>query len=217
VFVCTLTLDGAASIFGVDEPHAPDSGHATRLMRAAASGDAREAEALFHLLHGELYRLAARQMHGERADHTLQATALLNEAWLKLRDGQADFRDRQHFLATAARAMRQVLVDHARARLRDKRGGGRERVELPEDVAAPEPEGVDLVALDRALEELRAESPRLVQVVECRYFADLDVEQTAAALGLSARTVARDWRFARAWLAEALGNGPVGSPDTAPE
>ena len=192
----------------MDEAGPPTPGQATRLLRAAASGGEHEAEELFALLHGELHRLAARQMQGERADHTLQATALLNEAWLRLFDGQADFSDRNHFLATAARAMRQILVDHARARQRDKRGGGRKRVELPEELAGPAPagldDGLDLVELDRALVELRAQSPRLVQIVELRYFADLGVEETAQALGLSPRTVARDWRFARAWLAEAL-------------
>ena len=188
----------------MDEAGPPSPGQATRILRAAASGGEREAEELFRLLHGELHRLAVREMQGERAGHTLQATALLNEAWIKLFEGQADFRDRRHFLATATRAMRQILVDHARARRRDKRGGGRERLELPEDLAAPAPEALDLVELDEALEELRTQAPRLVQIVECRYFADLDVEQTAEALGLSARTVARDWRFARAWLAQAL-------------
>jgi len=186
----------------------PPSGPATRLLRSAAEGSAEAGAELFRLLHGELHRLAQRQMRGERPDHTLQATALLNETWLKLFEGQADFRDRRHFLATAARAMRQILVDHARARGRDKRGGGRERVELPADLAVPLPEELDLVELDRALEELRVREPRLVQVVECRYFADLSVEETAEVLSLSARTVARDWRFARAWLAEALERGP---------
>lgn len=196
------------------DPHPP--GPATRLLHSAAGGNAADATELFRLLHGELHRLARRQMQTERPDHTLQATALLNETWLKLFEGHADFHDRRHFLATAARAMRQILVDHARARSRDKRGGGRERVELPADLAAPLPESLDLVELDRALEELRVQEPRLVQVVECRYFADLSVEETAEVLGLSARTVARDWRFARAWLAEALERGPETEPHREP-
>jgi len=161
------------------------------------------------LLYDELHRLAQRQMASERASHTLQPTALLNEVWIKLFEDEADpYRDRRHFLAVAARAMRQILVDHARARARVKRGGAWNRVGLadePEDGPWDETGGeIDLVQLDRALERLRGRSPRHAQVVECRYFAELSVAETAEALGVSESTVARDWRFAKAWLSKAL-------------
>jgi len=186
------------------EPEQPP-GRATLILRAAAEGGERESEELLALLHAELHRLAQRQMGAERPDHTLQPTALLHETWLKLFEGEADaFHDRQHFLATAARAMRQILVDHARSKARAKRGGDWQRVELPDDLLGDGVEELDLVAVDRALEELRRRAPRHAQVVECRFFADLSVDETAGALGISPRTVAREWRFARAWLTEAL-------------
>ncbi len=193
------------------------TGFATRLLRASAVQGGEASSELLRFLHDELHRIADRQMAGERANHTLQATALLNEAWLKLFEGEADgFEDRRHFLAAAARAMRQILVDHARARGRVKRGGAWKRVELTsEPESRHEDEGVDLVELDRALEELRELAPRHAQVVECRFFAELSVAETAEALGISERTVAREWSFARAWLTRALeGTDEEGAPDS---
>lgn len=178
---------------------------ATRLLQAAVGGDAQGSEQLLGLLYEELRAMADAQMARERGDHTLQATALVHEAWMKLfdRDGLA-FDDRRHFLATAARAMRQILVDHARGRQRAKRGGGWHRVEPDVQLADERGEELDLVVLDRALDGLRAHAPRQAQVVELRYFGGLPVEETAAVLGVSERTVMREWRFAKAWLTREL-------------
>ncbi len=192
---------------GEDSDTPSTRGEATRLLHAAAAGGDAQGEKLLRLVHDELRALADRAMASERADHTLQPTALVHEAWLKLFDGaQADFRDRNHFLATAARAMRHILVDHARARRRMKRGGELARVELASmlDEPATRKDDVGLVELDQALDELRARAPRQVDVVELRYFGGLSVEETAAALSISERTVAREWRFARAWLSHRL-------------
>ena len=188
-----------------ERPKDDSTGHATQLLRNSAARTPSGSEELLRLLYDELHRIADRQMAGERDDHTLQPTALLNEAWMKLFEGEADsFEDRRHFLATAARAMRQILVDHARARGRDKRGGAWKRVQLPDEPAEAPTDEVDLIALDRALDDLRRLTPRHAQVVECRYFAELSVAETAAALDISERTVAREGRFAKAWLTNAL-------------
>ncbi len=187
-------------------------GEASRMLRRAAGGDPAADELLRERLYEELRAMAGGYMKGERADHTLQPTALVHEAWLKLFDpGELAFRDRRHFLATAARAMRQILVDHARARGRVKRGGGGRRVEGEIDLVAapgaPEADGVDLVALDGALEALRAHAPRQAEIVELRTFAGLAVEEVARVLEVSERTVVREWRFARAWLSRELERG----------
>ena len=152
----------------------------------------------------------------ERAGHTLQPTALVHEAWMRL-EGDERWNDRQHFFATAARAMRRVLVDHARGRGRSKRAGGWRRVELEEadSAGALLTEEVDLVELDAALAELEVLSPRQTRVVELRFFSGLEVDAVAAVLDVSEATVARDWRFARAWLARALqGSDEDGATDT---
>jgi len=166
-----------------------------------------------HLIEGayrELHAVAARLLGRERPDHTLQPTALVHEAWLRL-EGDARWQDRTHFVATAARAMRRVLVDHARGRGRDKRGGGWERVELDGDLdgdlAGAARSGVDLVALDAALRELEEVAPRQARLVELRFFGGFEVAEAAVLLGVSEPTAARDWRFARAWLARQLGEG----------
>jgi RNA polymerase sigma-70 factor, ECF subfamily len=157
----------------------------------------------------ELRSLAERLLAGERADHTLQPTALVHEAWLRIGDDDR-WNDRTHFFATAARAMRRVLVDHARGKGRAKRGGNWKRVDLDSaDVPGPgadlaADQGVDLVALDHALEELEQLSPRQARVVELRFFAGLEMDVVAQVLAVSPATVARDWRFARAWMARAL-------------
>ena len=163
---------------------------------------------LFPLLYAELHAIASREMRGERPGHTLQPTALVNEVYLRLVGGSAtpSWRDRTHFLSTAARAMRHVLVDHARARSARKRGLGL-RVTLHDDEAGYE-EGdstVDYLALDDALTRLAEAEPRWAQVVELRFFAGLEIAAIAEALQVSPITVSRDWRFAKAWLAERLG------------
>jgi RNA polymerase sigma-70 factor (ECF subfamily) len=170
------------------------------------SGGASASDELLRFIYDELHRIAARHMEGERGSHTLQPTALLNEAWVKLFEGRTSgYKDRIHFLAAAAGAMREILIDHARSRGREKRGGEWKRVELKGEPEAQVEKEVDLVALDQALEELSRLAPRHARIVECRYFADLSVSDTAESLGISERTVAREWRLAKAWLASALG------------
>ena len=143
-------------------------------------------------------------MRGERAGHSLQATALVNEAYLRLFDVQhVSWRDRSHFMAMAARTMRRILVEFARAKIREKRGGGWVKVSLGEDLVISE-KGDDLVALDDALEALARLDERKSRVVELRFFGGLSVEETAEALSVSAQTVMRDWKFSRAWLMSEL-------------
>ena len=143
-------------------------------------------------------------MRGERAGHTLQATALVNEAYLRLLDVQhVNWRDRAHFMAMTARMMRRILVEFARAKVREKRGGGWMRVSLGEDLLTTD-KGHDLVALDDALEALAQLDERKSRVVELRFFGGLSVEETAEALSVSAQTVMRDWKFSRAWLMSEL-------------
>lgn len=179
-----------------------DDGLIEELGRDGADGD--DSRALVESAYRELHAVAERLLASERADHTLQPTALVHEAWLRLEDG-GRFNDAHHFFATAARAMRRVLVDHARGKGRAKRGGGWQRVEL-EPVSGDDdtPGEVDLVALDAALEQLEAASPRQARVVELRFFAGLEMDAIAEVLKVSPATVARDWRFARAWMARAL-------------
>jgi len=172
----------------------------TELLRAWRNGDDRALDALVPLVHGELHRIARGCLRGDRANQSVQATGLVNEAFLRLVDVQhVNWQDRTHFFAMSARLMRRVLVDLARARLADKRGGGVVRVAFDEDIAAAQPEA-DVARLDDALEALAAVDDRKSRVVELRFFGGLSVEETATALGVSSKTVMRDWEFARAWL-----------------
>ena len=176
-------------------------GDVTRLLRAWSDGEKGALERLIPLMEGELRRLARMYMAHERRGHTLQPTALVNEAFLRLTGAQrVRWQDRAHFLGISARLMRRVLVDHARSRGYRKRGGGAQLVTLNEGlVAAPEP-AVDVVALDRALEKLAALDPRQCRVIELRFFGGLTVEETAEVLHVSPDTVKRDWRLAKLWL-----------------
>ncbi len=163
---------------------------------------------LFEMLYADLKAQAAALLRRERPDHTLQATALVHEAWLKLiAPGSLRTNDRKHFLALAAQAMRRVLVDHARGRGREKRGGPRTRVELDEGVAIAEPDSQDLLAIDEALTRLYAQSERLGKLVELRFFAGLSRQDAAEALGISEATATRMWRVAKAELTRQLGDG----------
>jgi RNA polymerase sigma factor (TIGR02999 family) len=173
----------------------------TQVLRAWTGGDAAALERLMPVLYAELRRTAAGYMRRERSGHSLQATALVNEVYLRLVNiRQVTYRDRTHFFTLAAQLMRRVLVDHARSRGYQKRGGGADRVELQESaVISPEP-GVDLVALDDALNELKKRDERKARVVELRFFGGLSVEETAAALDVSPQTVLRDWSLSKAWL-----------------
>jgi RNA polymerase sigma factor (TIGR02999 family) len=180
----------------------------TGLLQAWRLGDASARELLIPLLQRELHRIARHHMAAQRPGHTLQTTALVNEAYLRLIDAKrVDWHDRSHFLAACSQIMRHILVDHARARKTTKRGGGIAALALERAcVVAPEP-NTDLVALDEALDELAKHEPRRVKVVEMRFFGGLSVEETAAALGISEESVLRDWRFARVWLARELRHG----------
>lgn len=158
------------------------------------------ADALLSILYDELHRLAHHYMRTERAGHTLQTTALINEAYLRLVEiDRIQWRDRTHFVAMAATVMRRVLVDHARAHARDKRGGGVAITSLDVDVAAAEP-SVDVLALNEALDRLATLDPVQGRIVELRYFSGLTIDEVAATLGVSAGTVKREWSIAKAWL-----------------
>jgi RNA polymerase sigma-70 factor (ECF subfamily) len=179
----------------------------TRLLLAWSAGDENALERLTPLVYQELHRLATVYMARERSDHTLQATALVNEVYLRLVDLQGvGWRDRAHFFAIAARTMRRILVDFARARSYQKRNAG-ERVMLKESLIVPEHKGTDLVELDDALNRLAAIDERKSQIVELRYFGGLQVDEMAEALKISPETVARDWRAAKAWLYLQLSGG----------
>jgi RNA polymerase sigma factor (TIGR02999 family) len=178
-----------------------DRSQVTQLLLAWSAGDQQALERLTPFVYRELHRIASAYMARERTDHTLQTTALVNEAYVRLVDLQGvGWRDRAHFFAVAARLMRRILVDFARARSYQKRAGAGERVSLNESlVIAGEPDA-DLVALDDALNRLAALDPRKSQVVELRYFGGLRGEEIAEALKISLETVTREWRAAKAWL-----------------
>jgi RNA polymerase sigma-70 factor, ECF subfamily len=177
------------------------SANVTQLLVAWSGGDAAALEALAPVIQHELHRLAARQMAGERPGHTLQPTALVNEAYMRLVNWkEMQWQNRAHFFGTAAQIMRRVLVDMARTRRRAKRGRGQLHVSLSEAERQPAEMPTDLLRLDEALRALEAVDPRKSRVVELRYFAGLGLEETALVLDVSVATVRRDWSLARAWL-----------------
>ena len=183
-----------------------DEQDVTRLLRQAEQGDPGAAEELFQCVYAELHKLAAAYFAREPAGHTLQPTALVHEAYLRLvRGGGIHVQDRKHFFLLAARIMRQILVDHARGKGRDKRGGGHERVTLTHDRAVEPADGIDALALDEALGRLAVSDERKVRLIELRFFAGLTTEESAEVLGVSRATAADDWHFARAWLLRELG------------
>ena len=176
-------------------------GEVTRLLTELGRGSPGALDRLVPILYDELRRIARHHMRGERADHTLDTTALVHEAYVKLVGlDRIQWQNRAHFLAVAAQAMRRVLVDYATGRRRQKRGGSRRRVPLEEMPAGPEQPIETVLALDDALRRLEAVDGRLSRVVECRYFGGMSVEETAQALRVSAATIKRDWSVARAWL-----------------
>lgn len=178
----------------------------TRLLHQWSAGDEEALQILMPLVHRELRQLARRHMRHERESHTLQATALVNEAYLRLLEvKQIRWEDREHFFAVAARLMRRILVESARARDAQKRGGGARPVPLEEaDVAASSSPAADLLCVDEALRTLEALDARKAQVVELRVFMGLSVDEAAVVLGVSAETVKRDWRLAKSWMAQHL-------------
>ena len=184
---------------------ASSSDTVTQLLRAWRQGDAAALDQLVPVVYQKLRRLARHHMAGQRPGHTLQATALVNEAYMRLVDcEQVNWKDRAHFFAISARMMRRVLVEFARSRQYQKRGAGARKTSLDEGVIASPQRGQDLVALDDALQALAAEYPRQAQVVELRFFGGLNVEETAEVLHVSAITVMRDWQLAKVWLAREL-------------
>jgi RNA polymerase sigma factor (TIGR02999 family) len=190
-------------------PGETSPGEVTRLLEAAVAGDSDAMERLVPLMYEDLRRVARRQLDREGGGHTLQTTALVHEAYLKLAGGMVSATSRAHFLAIAARAMRQVLVDYARRRKAAKRGGGVISVTLGDEPTPVDTSAEELLALDEALQQL---DPRQRQVIECRFFGGMEEKDIAAALNVSERTVRRDWVKARAWLYQALYPGGEGSP-----
>ena len=177
-----------------------DSGDATVLLHRLSDGDEAAGGELYDLIYGELHRLARAQMARQSPAHTLQATALVHEAWIRLVRAPSTARDRNHFLALAARAMRNILVDHARAKQADKRGQRSEVDSIDLLAGSYEERRLDVIEIDDALRELEAADDGLARVVELRFFAGLTIPETARAMGVSGKTIELRWRTARAWL-----------------
>jgi RNA polymerase sigma factor (TIGR02999 family) len=176
----------------------------TELLVAINRGDSTAGEALLTQVYGELRRLAAHKMAREQPGNTLQPTALVHEAWLRLGDG-AQYRNRAHFFAAAAEAMRRILIERARRRAAIKRGGNLERCDLDDvEIAAPISNDDRLLALNEALDRFAAEEPQKAELVKLRFFAGLTTEEAAALLGMSERTAKRHWAYSRAWLTDAM-------------
>jgi len=182
-----------------------ETGNVTRLLAAAGDGDRAAFDRLYAAVYGELRRMAAVQMRRERRAVTLQPTALVNEAWLRLADASAGFENRGHFFCAAAESMRRILVEYARRRRSQKRGAGMERVTLSGLDVPAGTDDLEVLEIDEALTRLAAGQPRLAELVTLRFFAGLSIEDAAAALGISPATAKRDWAFARAWLIEEIG------------
>jgi RNA polymerase sigma factor (TIGR02999 family) len=177
----------------------------TRILNAAGQGEARAAEELLSLVYDELRRLAAAKMASEAPGHTLQATALVHEAWLRLtNDDKRKWNDRTHFFAAAAEAMRRILVDNARRKRTERHGGRHQCVELPEIASAVMESDDKVLAVNEALETFAVLDPQKAELVKLRYFVGMTIEQAAEALGISERTAKRYWAFARAWLHEEI-------------
>jgi RNA polymerase sigma factor (TIGR02999 family) len=174
----------------------------TRILEAVQQGDAKAADELLPLVYDELRRLAASKMAGEPAGHTLQPTALVHEAWLRLvnAEGQAHFQNRAHFFGAASEAMRRVLVDNARRKLRLKRGGGQERIELNESAIAAPAEDEKVLQIHTALDALAQEDPAKAEIVKLRFFAGLSHKEIASLLDVNEKTVRRHWEVAKVWL-----------------
>lgn len=188
----------------------PPSVEVTKLLVAWSQGEQTALEKLVPLVYAELRRLARRHMYRERPGHTLQTTALVNEAYLRLIDArQVRWQNRAHFFAVSAQLMRRILVDFARSRRYQKRGGGAQNVTFDEALFASPEKGPDLVALDYALTTLAVTDARKSKVVELRFFGGLSVDETAEVLKVSSETVMRDWKLAKAWLAREMGKAEV--------
>ena len=186
----------------------PSSSNVTEMLHDWSKGDREVLDKLIPIVYGELRRQAARYLRRERPGHTLQTTALIHEAYIRLIDQKnVRWQNRAHFFAIAAQLMRRILVDHARSRQAAKRGGSDIKLPLEEAIIASEGREVDLVALDEALKRLAAIDPQQSRVVELRFFSGLNVEETAEVLEVSPRTVKRDWNVAKAWLRREISEG----------
>lgn len=186
----------------------PDRAIATEMLVDSMNGSARSASKLLPLVYEELRARAERHIGRENPGHTLQATALVHEAYVRLIDGErVDWQGRTHFLAVAATTMRRVLVDHARARATERRGGGRQVVSLSGIAITTDAQPLDVMDLDAALEKLAETKPRHAQLIELRFFGGLSVEEAAQELGISKATAKSDWRFARVWVNRELSKG----------
>ncbi len=180
----------------------------TQLLDATADGDSAATTKLWSVVYDEVHRLARAQLAHEGQGCSLQTTSLVNEAYLRLvGDGRVEWANRRHFFAAAAQAMRRILVDDARTRGRLKRGGGQTPGPLPDGLPAPEEDPAKVLAIDEALQKLEQADPRRAELVMLRYFAGLSIDETAAALDVSPRTVETGWRFAKAWLHRELSKG----------
>jgi RNA polymerase sigma factor (TIGR02999 family) len=185
-----------------------DSREVSRILRAAERGDAADLGTLFRLVYGRLRAIAARHMAGERDGHTLQATALVHEAYLKLVGGEpVPWEGKAQFYAAAASAMRRILIDHARGKRRVKRGGERRRIPLDALDLASRDDFEEIVSVDEAVRRLQGRDERLARLVELRFYAGLSAKETAEVLGVTDRQVRRDWVLARAWLQRELSGG----------
>ena len=186
----------------------PATHEVTKLLKDWGAGDKSALDQLMPLVHDELHRLARQHMRREKPGHLLQTSALVNEAYLRLVDAsQVDWQNRAHFFGIAARLMRRILVDDARRRHRDKRGGYTIQVPLDDATSLPQEQAANLVLLDDALKTLAAIDPRQSEIVELRFFGGMSIEETAEVLKVSPGTVSRDWTFARAWLRKEMGSG----------
>lgn len=186
---------------GVSNKVDSERGNVTALLLELAQGNQAAAEKLVPLIYGELKRIARAHMRGERPDHTLQTTALVHEAYLKLiRQRKGNWQCRSHFFGIAAQIMRRIMLDHARGHLRQKRGGSRQTICLEETLAFSADQSEELVRLHEALERLSSIDPRQGKIVELRFFGGLSVQETSEVVGVSPKTVKRDWAVAKAWL-----------------
>jgi RNA polymerase sigma factor (TIGR02999 family) len=189
----------------MDEPNGVDI---TQILKDAGAGNASAIDRLMPLVYEELRALAESYLQRERSDHTLQATALVHEVYVRLvRQEDVEWKNRAHFFAVAAQAIRRILVDHARGHQRLKRGGDRQRVRLEEDAALSQERDLDLLALDEAMDRLARLSRRQARIVELRFFGGIGLKEIAQVLGVSQRTVDGDWSMARAWLRRELSKG----------
>jgi RNA polymerase sigma factor (TIGR02999 family) len=204
----TLRFTDVSQVIPLDSSNVwvPPMNEVTRVLSAIEGGDPHAAEQLLPLVYGELRRLAVEKMAHEKPGQTLQATALVHEAYVRLVDVEEaqHWDSRGHFFAAAAEAMRRILIEEARRKQRVRHGGGRKRLDIDRLNPTDEEASGDLLAVDEALERLAAENATVAGVVKLRYFAGLTMEETAAALGISLRTANRHWAFARAWLYEQL-------------